>query len=80
MKKYRCKCRKKEERGGRAILAPTEKGYRDVQTLKECQDWLISEYDLAVKRLTAERDAALDMVDTFMKALKIIVRKENENA
>ena len=61
MKKCRCKCRKKAERCGQAMLATTEK-------------------DQEIKRLTAERDAALDMVDTFMKTLKIIIREENENA
>ena len=83
MKKCRCKCRRA---GGRAMLAPTAKGTRDVQTVKECQDWLISEYDLELKRLTAERDkaieeleVALEMLDTFMKVLNMIVGKETEN-
>ena len=84
MKKCRCKCRRAG--GERAMLAPTAKGNRDVQTVKECQDWLISEYDLEVKRLTAERDkaiaeleVALEMLDTFMKVLNMIVGKETEN-
>lgn len=65
MKKCRCKCRRA---GGRAMLAPTEKGNRDVQTVKECQDWLISEYDLEVKRLTAERDKAIEELEFWGKA------------
>lgn len=65
MKKCRCKCRRA---GGRAMLAPTEKGNRDVQTVKECQDWLISEYDLEVKRLTAERDKAIETLEFWGKA------------
>lgn len=60
MKKCRCKCRRA---GGRAMLAPTAKGNRDVQTVKECQDWLISEYDLEMKRLTAERDKAIKALE-----------------
>ena len=65
MKKCRCKCRRA---GGRAMLAPTAKGNRDVQTAKECQDWLISEYDLEVKRLTAERDKAIEALEFWGQA------------
>ena len=60
MKKCRCKCRRA---GGRAMLAPTAKGNRDAQTVKECQDWLISEYDLELKRLTEERDKAIEELE-----------------
>ena len=66
MKKCRCKCRKRA--GGRAMLAPTAKGNRDVQTVKECQDWLIGEYDLEVKRLTAERDKAIKELEFWTAA------------
>ena len=48
------------EASGTGSPATTEKGNRDVQTVKECQDWLISEYDLELKRLTAERDKAIE--------------------
>ena len=65
MKKCRCKCRRA---GGQAMLAPTAKGRRDVQTEKECQDWLISEYDLEVKRLEAERDKAIETLEFWGKA------------
>lgn len=50
------------------MLAPTEKASRDVQTVKECQDWLISEYDLEVKRLTAERDKAIEELEFWGEA------------
>ena len=66
MKKCRCKCRRAG--GGRAMLAPTAKASRDVQTVKECQDWLISEYDLEVKRLTAERDKAIKELEFWTAA------------
>lgn len=56
------------EASGMGSPAPTAKGNRDVQTVKECQDWLISEYDLEVKRLTEERDKAIEELEFWGEA------------
>ena len=50
MKKCRCKCRKKAERGGRAMLAPTAKD-QEVKRLKEERDKAIKERDKAIEEL-----------------------------